>query len=136
VLAAAVVVRAMHELAVATAVPIITGADIVAMRAANDRFAAAVHSGDVDAALAADDDLHDVLVQRCGNTAVRATVDRFTPVIRRLERLRFAAAHGADSVELHTHLIAVCARGDGDAAVTATTTIWTALLSELSEELA
>lgn len=133
---AAVVVRAMHELAVATAVPVITGADLDAMRAANDRFATAVRGRDVDAALTADDDLHDVLVQRCGNSAVRATIDRFTPVIRRLERLRFAAAHGVDSVALHTQLIAACEHGDGDAAVAATTTIWTALLSELSEELA
>ncbi|MFC7574671.1 GntR family transcriptional regulator [Klenkia terrae] len=76
---AAVVVRAMHELAVATAVPAVTADDVAAMRAANQRFADAVRAGDVDAALDADDELHDVLVDRCGNGAVRATVDRFTP---------------------------------------------------------
>ena len=103
---AAVVVRAMHELAVRTAVP----------------------------AVSADDDLHDVLVDRCGNGAVRATVDRFTPVVRRLERLRFAAAHGADSVDLHEQLITACQHHDVEAAVGTTTAIWTALLSELTEE--
>ncbi len=131
---AAVVVRAMHELAVATAVPAVTPDDVAAMRAANERFAAAVRAGDVDAALAADDALHDVLVDRCGNGAVRATVDRFTPVVRRLERLRFAAPHGADSVDLHTRLITACEQADVEAAVGTTTAIWTALLSELTEE--
>src|SRR3712207_4528894 len=130
---AAVVVRAMHELAVREAVPAVTADDVAAMRAANRRFAAAFGAGDVDAALAADDELHEVLLARCGNGAVAATVERFTPTIRRLERQRFAAAHGRESVALHDDLIAACAATDVDAAVTTTTEIWTALLSELEE---
>lgn len=130
---AAVVVRAMHELAAGEAVPLVTADDVAAMRAANQRFAAAVDRGDVGGALGADDDLHDVLVDRCGNGAVRATIDRFTPAVRRLERQRFAAAHGRESVVLHDRLIAACAAGDVTAAVTTTTDIWTALLSELEE---
>ena len=130
---AAVVVRAMHELAVREAVPLVTADDVAVMRAANQRFAAAVDRGDAGGALAADDELHDVLLDRCGNGAVRATIDRFTPAIRRLERQRFAAAHGRESVDLHDRLIAACAAGDVDAAVTTTTEIWTALLSELEE---
>ncbi|WP_222195606.1 GntR family transcriptional regulator [Modestobacter italicus] len=130
---AAVVVRAMHELAVREAVPLVTGEDVAGMRAANQRFAEAVDRGDVGGALGADDDLHDVLLDRCGNAAVRATIDRFTPAIRRLERQRFAAAHGRESVVLHDRLIAACAAGDVDAAVATTTEIWTALLSELEE---
>ncbi|SDG88760.1 GntR family transcriptional regulator [Klenkia brasiliensis] len=131
---AAVVVRAMHELAVATGVPRVTAEDLAAMRDANARFAAAVAAGDVDTALACDDELHDVLVDRAGNGAVRATVDRFTPLVRRLERLRFGAAHGADSVDLHDRLITACEHRDVEAAVRTTTAIWTALLSELTEE--
>jgi len=131
---AAVVVRAMHELAVRTAVPTVTADDVAAMRTANAAFAAAVGAGDVDAALDADDALHAVLVVRCGNGAVTATVDRFTPLVRRLERLRFAAAHGADSVDLHDRLIAACEHRDVEDAVSVTTAIWTALLAELSEE--
>jgi DNA-binding GntR family transcriptional regulator len=65
---------------------------------------------------------------------VRATIDRFTPAIRRLERQRFAAAHGAESVDLHERLIAACAAADVEAAVTTTTEIWTALLSELEDD--
>jgi len=130
---AAVVVRAMHELAAREAVGRLTDDDVAAMRAANRRFATAVEAGDVDAATAADDDLHGVLLAACGNSALLATVERFTPGIRRLERQRFAADHGHPSVELHDRLIAACAAHDVDAAVATTTEIWTALLSQLEE---
>lgn len=130
---AAVVVRAMHELAAREAAGRVSDRDVAAMRAANERFAAAVAAGDVDAAIAADDDLHAVLLARCGNTALTATVDRFTPAIRRLERQRFAPAGAHPSVALHDRLIAACAHSDVDAAVATTTEIWTALLSELEE---
>lgn len=130
---AVVVVRAMHELAAREAVPRVGPDDVDAMRAANARFARAAGDGDLDAALAADDDLHGVLLDRCGNTALAATVDRFTPVIRRLERQRFAAAHGTESVALHDRLITACADGNVAAAVATTTEIWTALLSELED---
>ncbi len=128
---AAVVVRAMHELAAREAAGRVTGDDVAAMRAANDRFAAAVAAGDVDAAIAADDDLHGVLLARCGNAALTATVERFTPAIRRLERNRFGAGDAHPSVDLHDRLITACATRDVDAAVATTTEIWTALLSEL-----
>ena len=131
---AAVVVRAMHELAVREAAPRCTPEDLDRMRAANERFARAVAAGDTDGALAADDALHGVLVARCGNAAVAATIDRFTPAIRRLERQRFDGPGGHDSVDLHDRLAAACARRDADAAVAVTTRIWTALLSELTEE--
>src|SRR3954454_11299740 len=141
---AAVVVRAMHELAVRTAAGRgtadagtapgrVTADAVAAMRAANGRFAAALAADDLAAALAADDELHRVLLERCGNAAVTATVDRFTPAVRRLERQRFAAAHGRESVALHDRLIAACAAGDVEDAVATTTEIWTALLSELEE---
>jgi DNA-binding GntR family transcriptional regulator len=131
---AAVVVRSMHELAVRAAAPHVTAADLAAMRAANERFAAAVAAQDTDAALTADDDLHGVLVGRCGNGAITATIDRFTPAIRRLERARFDAAEGLLSVGLHDRLIDACESGDVEAAVATTTTIWTALLSERPQE--
>jgi DNA-binding GntR family transcriptional regulator len=129
---AAVVVRAMHEVATREAAGRTTEDDAAAMRAANARFAAAVAAGDLPGAMAADDELHGVLLDRCGNAAVSATVDRFTPAIRRLELQRFGAA-GHLSVELHDRLIAACASGDVDSAVATTTEIWAALLSELEE---
>lgn len=129
---AVVVVRAMHEIATREAGPRLTDADLAAMREANARFAAAVADADVDAALTADDELHDVLLSRCENAAVRATVDRFGPLIRRLERQRFGAPHGQDSIALHEVLIDTC-RTEVDVAVAVTTTIWSSLLDELGD---
>lgn len=131
---AAVVVRALHELAVREVAGRLTTADVAAMRAANVRFAAAVAAQDTDAALAADDDLHAVPIARCGNGALAAAIDRLTPAIRRLERQRFDAAGGQVSVELHDRLIEALESGDADVALATTTTIWTALLSELTQE--
>jgi len=131
---AAAVVRSMQELAAREAVPLLVDDDLAALRAANERFAAALAAGDVDAAMVADDDLHGVLLARCGNAAVLATVDRFTPAIRRLARQRFSTDGGHPSVELHDRLIAACAASDVDAAVATTTEIWTALLSELEDD--
>ena len=89
----------MHELATRVAVPQLGTAQIAAMRAANRRFDTATRAGDVDAALAADDDLHDIPVEACGNRAVAATIARYTPLIRRLERRQFSAAGARTSVE-------------------------------------
>ncbi|GIJ45497.1 GntR family transcriptional regulator [Virgisporangium aliadipatigenens] len=124
---AAAVVRAMHELAVAAAVPLFTPADLADMREANRRFDAAVSAGDLDAALRADDDLHDVPLRVCGNRAASTTVARYTPLIRRLERQRFGTAGGHESVERHERLIDACARGDVAAAVAVTALIWRSL---------
>jgi DNA-binding GntR family transcriptional regulator len=129
---AAAVVRAMHELAAREAAPRITEDDLAAMREANRDFATALAAGELDAALAADDRLHGVLLDRCGNAAATATAERFTPAVRRLERQRFGAP-GHPSVELHDRLITACARSDVGAAVATTTEIWTALLSELED---
>jgi DNA-binding GntR family transcriptional regulator len=124
---AAAVVRAMHELAARTAVPRLAPDDVEAMRAANRRFAAAVRAGAVDAAMTADDELHDVLVRVAANGAAAATIERYAPLIRRLERVRFAPASGRRSVALHDALIDACAGGDVAAAIQVTARIWQSL---------
>jgi DNA-binding GntR family transcriptional regulator len=129
---AAAVVGAMHELATRVAVPRLFAADVEAMRAANERFAAAVASGDVDTALQADDALHDVLVRVSGNRAAAATVARYTPLIRRLERRRFGEGGTCRSAGLHERLIEACAAGDVDEAVRVTAEIWRGL-AELAD---
>jgi DNA-binding GntR family transcriptional regulator len=121
---AAAVVGAMHELVTRVAVPRLKDTDLDAMRAANDRFAAAVAAGDVDAALRADDELHDVPVRVSGNRAAAATVARYTPLIRRLERRRFGEGGSCRSAGLHERLIEACAEGDTDGAVRVTADIW------------
>ena len=121
---AAGVVRAMHELAARTAVPMLTPDDVEAMRAANERFKAATRAGDVDSAIEADDDLHDILVRVCANRALAATIERYTPLISRLERLQFSQATAQRSVERHELLIEACAAGDAAAATRITAKIW------------
>ncbi|GKQ38273.1 GntR family transcriptional regulator [Streptomyces sp. A012304] len=125
---AAAVVGAMHELVARIAVPRLFAADVEAMRAANERFAAAVATGDVDTALRADDELHDVLVRVSGNRAAAATVARYTPLIRRLERRRFGEGGSCRSAGLHDRLIRACAGGDVDEAVRVTAEIWRTLV--------
>ncbi|MEV6511444.1 GntR family transcriptional regulator [Streptomyces sp. NBC_01261] len=121
---AAAVVGAMHELVTRVAVPLLRDTDVDVMRAANDRFAAAVAAGDVDAALRADDELHDVPVRVSGNRAAAATIARYTPLIRRLERRRFGEGGSCRSAGLHERLIEACAEGDTDGAVRVTADIW------------
>ncbi|KOU55340.1 GntR family transcriptional regulator [Streptomyces sp. MMG1533] len=129
---AAAVVGAMHELVTRVAVPRLFAADVEAMRAANERFAAAVRAGDVDTALRADDDLHDVLVRVSGNRAAAATAARYTPLIRRLERRRFGEGGNCRSAGLHDRLIESCAAQDVDEAVRVTAEIWRGL-AELAD---
>lgn len=124
---AAAVVRAMHELAARTAVPMLAREHIEAMRTANQRFEAATRVSDLDAAMRADDVLHDVLVRECDNRAIAATIERYTPLIRRLERRQFSRASARRSVELHDRLIDACAAGDAERATRVTARIWRAL---------
>jgi DNA-binding GntR family transcriptional regulator len=131
---AAEVVRAMHELAAGTAVPLLTAGHIEAMREANRRFEAATQAEDVDAALGFDDDLHGVLIGVCGNRAVAATVERYTPMIRRLERRQFSSARARRSVRRHDELIAACAAGDAGHAIQVTARIWRSL-EDLADDL-
>ncbi|MFD4528997.1 GntR family transcriptional regulator [Streptomyces sp. NPDC058470] len=124
---AAVVVGAMHELATRAAVPRLLAEHIDAMRDSNVRFADAVRGGDVDGALRADDELHDVLVRVSGNRAAAATIARYSPLIRRLERRRFGEGGNCRSAGLHDELIDACAVGDVDEAVRVTAEIWRGL---------
>lgn len=121
---AAAVVRAMHELAARTAVPLLTPAGIEAMRLANGRFKVATQAGKVDAAILADDEFHDVLVRVCGNQALAATIERYNPLIRRLERRQFSKARARLSVQRHERLIDACAAADVAAATLITAEIW------------
>jgi DNA-binding GntR family transcriptional regulator len=124
---AAAVVRVMHELAASAAVPLLADRHVEAMREANRRFEAATRTGNVDAAMDHDDELHGVLVSVSGNRAVAATIERYTPLIRRLERRQFSSARARRSVQRHEELIAACAAGDVDQAIQVTSQIWHSL---------
>lgn len=129
------VVAAMHALAARLATAHVGREQISAMRAANKAFAAALHRGDIDSALAADDELHDVVLALAGNRAVVDTLEQYSPLLRRAERARFAQAGEATvrvpgasfSVDLHTRLIDALAARDADAAADAALATWTTL---------
>jgi DNA-binding GntR family transcriptional regulator len=120
-------VRTLHEFAVRAALPRLTAAHVTAMRDANTRFAAAIEAGDVQAAIEADDELHDVPVEACGNRAVAATLDKYNPLLRRLERARFSTLPAHRSIRRHDQLIDAIEAGDADEAVRVTSTIWAEL---------
>jgi len=125
--AAQTVTAAMHELAVREAVPTLSAGEITAMREANARFAAALQANDVDAAIASDDEFHGVAVTAAANPALRAVLEQFTPVLRRLERLRFSSVSGRGSVALHEQIIALCEARDAEGAAAAARANWMSL---------
>lgn len=88
-------------------------------------------AGDADAALAADDALHAIPVRFAGNQAAAAVLDQYTPVVRRLERIRFGTHSGRDSVALHARLIDHLEAGDGAAAAEVSDQTWDTLRDHL-----
>jgi len=110
------VVAAMHALAARLGVPLLTEEQLEAMRDANDRFTAAIEAEDAEAALAADDGFHDVLVVAARNPAIVSVLEQYTPVLRRAETLRFLSIDRFASAERHAQLIDLCASGDAEGA--------------------
>ncbi|NLP84827.1 GntR family transcriptional regulator [Microbacterium sp. CFH 90308] len=123
------VVAAMHELAVREVTGRLSDRDVERMREANGRFAAAVSSGDVGAALDADEELHRIPVVALGNHAIEAVLEQFGPLVRRAERLRFDL-DGQASTEQHERLIDLIAAGDAPGAAAVAFEIWRSLPAE------
>ncbi|CAM5453278.1 FCD domain-containing protein OS=Streptomyces rutgersensis OX=53451 GN=F0345_07975 PE=4 SV=1 [Streptomyces diastaticus subsp. diastaticus] len=122
------VTAALHELVVRQAVPHLSTVELDAMREANDRFARALRAQDVPAAIAADDAFHGVAVTAAANTAARTVLEQFTPVLRRVERLRFSSLSGRASVAQHARIVERCAAGDAEGAAAATRENWQTLV--------
>lgn len=123
------VIASMHALAARQVAGRLSDDDLGRMRDANRRFAAAVSSGDVGAALDADEELHRIPVAALGNRALESVLDHFDPLVRRAERQRFSS-DGHTSVELHDQLIEQLATGDADAASAVAFGIWHSLPTE------
>lgn len=121
------VVASMHQLAVRLAVPQLSDDDLQRMSDANERFALALREGDVDGALDADDELHAVPVTAAANQALQHVLEQFTPLLRRVERLRFSSLTGRGSVALHADLIQRCRAGDADGAAAVSWDTWQTL---------
>lgn len=99
------VVAALHALSAELAQPRMTAADRAEMHEANERFAAALRTNDVDAALQADDEFHGVFVTASANGEIPRALERLMPRIRRLERLRFGSLQGRASVKEHAAIL-------------------------------
>ena len=119
----------MCEPAVREAAPALLDGDLEAMRETNHRFTAALESGDVEAALRADDASHGVLVRIAGNRALATVLEQFKPTVARSERLRFASLQGRSSVRQHDELIRLCATGDVEGAAAVAHDTWHSLPS-------
>lgn len=130
------VVAAMHELAIRQAIPLMQPKDFDLMRKANDKFKKAIASGDLDAAIAADDELHNAPVIVAANSAIQVVLEQFTPVLRRVERMKFSSSAGKSSIELHEKLIEFCESGNVEAASSISYETWHSLddLIDLAEQ--
>jgi len=106
------VAAAMHELAAQLAVPVITPAQIDAMVTANSAFALALDQLDADAALDADHAFHSVFVVASGNLLVADVLEQTTPLLHRVERMRFASFAGRSSVAQHDAIVESARAGD------------------------
>lgn len=123
------VVAAMHRLAARVGTPRLTPHGLAEMRRHNDEFRAAHARGDVEASLISDDAFHGILIEACGNDAIRTVLALYQPVLLRAERLRFSSAHEAlTSAERHDALIAACESGDATAAAEIAEGIWMHLI--------
>lgn len=124
---AQLVVAEMHRLAVTLATPRLTRGDLAQLRAANDRFAAAIHANDVDEALAADDEFHAIPVLTSGNHTLAEVLEQYMPMLRRLERLQFGSFTGPESIARHERLLDCFAAGRAEAAAAVSDEIWQSL---------
>ncbi|MGC5172527.1 GntR family transcriptional regulator [Microbacterium sp. DT81.1] len=120
------VLAAMHGLAVRETAGRLPEEEVSRMRDANRRFAEALSSGDVAAALDADEELHRVPVAALGNRALEAVLEQFEPLVRRAELLRFSG-DGRTPVERHDRLIELLAAGDAEGAASVNFDIWHSL---------
>jgi len=120
------VIASMHFLAVRQVAGRLGEADLERMREANRRFITAVQSGDVAAALDADEEFHRVPVAVLGNGALASVIEHFDPLVRRAERLRFSR-DGDKSGQLHEQLIQLLATGDAEDAAAVVFDIWHSL---------
>ena len=113
---AAAVAAALHELATREAVGVLTAAHLDAMTGANQQFADALGAGDVDGAIDADDAFHGVPVAVAANRTLATALAEVTPLLRRMERVRFGSLTGRSSVAQHHRIVELARAGDADGA--------------------
>jgi len=119
------IVATLHALASRLAFPL-SEVDITRLIELNQTFQEAINRGDAASALQLDDAFHGVFLKRSQNGQLIETLNRLTPLIRRLEYAQFSR-HGHDSVTDHQIIIEACQNGDMEALVRATEHNWNGL---------
>ncbi len=117
----------LHALAMKLAVDTLPEADLEAMEAANDRLRQALRDSDIDAAITADDEFHDVALAASGNPLIRGHLEGVTATLRRAEYLHFDSVRGSASPEQHAAIITALRAGDAERAVDLTRENWSVL---------
>ncbi|WP_379135830.1 GntR family transcriptional regulator [Paenibacillus sp. sgz500958] len=107
-----VVAAALHALGARLAIPRLTESHLEMMRRHNEEFRQAIDTSDILAAIHADDDFHNILIEASGNPDIKATLERIMPKLRRLEISRFASEQAIESLSDHEQIIAACEQGD------------------------
>ena len=120
ILAARQIAAELHGLAIDLAFPTLDEAALDEMEKANDRLSAALGAGDAEAAIAADDDFHEVALTRSGNPLIPDHLEVVTATLRRAEFLHFGSVKGSASPEQHTEIIAAVRAGEHAHAVALT----------------
>lgn len=121
------VVSALHELAARVALPHLGSDELDELERAHRAFAAALDANDADEALRADDDFHAVFVSASGNPVLAELLDQVTPLLRRVERMRFQSSVARESIAQHARILDAARRGDIVEAATATRENWQSL---------
>ncbi|MER6760949.1 MULTISPECIES: GntR family transcriptional regulator [Amycolatopsis] len=135
VVATLAVLQVLDELAVSTAVPRLTKEDLDFMSSATARLAHAVQTGNIEEALAADDDFHGVPIRAAANPVLARQIERLHPQLHRILYRKFSTLLGhRDTVGHHMALMEFCAQGDAEAAAKLSAEHW-AHLGGLIEEL-
>lgn len=62
-----------------------------------------------------------------GNDVIPQVLEQVTPLLRRLEHLRFSSLSGRDSIAQHDEIVEWCRKGDSDEAAAAAQRNWETL---------
>jgi DNA-binding GntR family transcriptional regulator len=118
---------AVHGLATELAVPRLGPAEVRELRVHHEAFVAALHERDGREAYRADEALHEVFVDTCGNPEIARVLARLNPRLHRVEQLAESQLPGSRSVAQHEALVERAERGDAPAAASAARANWMTL---------
>ncbi len=129
------VITAMHELAALEAVPRLQASHIERLAQAAEGFASALAASDYERAIVADDDFHGLFIEVAENWPLAETVERYMPILRRAEALRFGSLPGRRSITAHADILRAARKGDAAAAARATRANWESLGMQIQQSM-